>query len=154
LIRLTLAETGTYTHSMGTRSIFAAFAVVAVLAPGAHAQAIERALTVSVVDDTGAVVRDLGASDFIVREDNVSREILRVVPASEPMDIALLVDTSTASHNNISHFRTALPAFVTALTNPTAAGAKNRVAIIATGERPTLLTDFTTSAIELQKGIN
>jgi len=70
------------------------------------------------------------------------------------MDIAVLVDTSTASRDNISHFRSALPAFVAALTNPNTAGAKNRVAIIATGERPTVITDFTTSVPELQKGIN
>src|SRR5262245_22066255 len=140
---------------MRTRgAIFAVFAAWAAFTVLADAQAIERALTVSVVDDSGAIVRDLGPGDFIVREDNVSREILRVVRASEPMDIAVLVDTSAASRNNISHFRTALPGFVTALTNPNAAGVKNRVAIIGTGERPTLFTDFTTSVVELQKGIN
>jgi len=132
----------------------AVFAGCAFFAGVAYAQAIERAMTVSVVDDNGAVVRDAGPADFIVREDNVSREILRVMPASEPMDIALLVDTSYASRNNISHFRSALPGFVTQLTNPNAAGLKNRVAIIAMGERPTLITDFTQSAIELTKGIN
>jgi VWFA-related protein len=135
-------------------AIVAATAVFAAFAVFARAQAIERAMTVSVVDEAGAVVRDLGPADFIVREDNVSREILRVVPATEPMDVAVLVDTSAASRNNIAHFRTALPPFVTALTNPNASGLKNRVAIVATGERPTIITDYTSSVIELQKGIS
>ena len=111
-------------------------------------------MTVTVVDEAGVPIPDLGPSDFIVREDNASREVLRVGPADEPMHIALLVDTSTASRNNIAHFRTALPPFVTMMTHPNARGLKNQVAIIATGERPTVLTDYTSSVIELQKGIN
>lgn len=118
------------------------------------AQAIQRSLYVSVVDDAGAPVRDLQPTDVVVREDNVAREVLRVAPADEPMQIALLIDTSTASRDNISHFRTALPPFVTALTNPNAAGAKNQVAIIAFGERPTILTEYTSSVADLQKGVN
>ena len=120
----------------------------------ATAQAIERAMMVTVVDESGAPVQDLGVSDFIVREDNVAREVLRVNRASEPMQIALLVDTSTAARDNIAHYRTALPAFVMMLTNPSESGQKNQVAIIATGERPTLITNYTSSAIELQRGIN
>src|SRR5262245_22007190 len=120
----------------------------------ATAQAIERAMMVTVVDESGAPVQDLGVSDFIGREDNVAREVLRVSRASEPMQIAVLVDTSTAARNNIAHYRTALPAFVMMLTNPSETGQKNQVAIIATGERPTLITDYTSSGVELQRGIN
>jgi len=117
-------------------------------------QALQRSLYVSVVNDAGAPVPDLGPADFVVREDNVTREVLRVAPADEPMQIAILVDNSAASRDNIAHFRTALPPFVTALTNPNASGAKNQVAIIAVGERPTILTEYTSSPTELQKGIN
>jgi hypothetical protein len=118
------------------------------------AQAIERSLYVSVVNEEGAPVPDLGESDFVVREDNVAREVLRVGPAEEPMQIAVLVDTSQTARENISHMRTALPPFVTALTNPNEAGAKNEVAIIAFGERPTIFTDYTTNVAALQKGIS
>lgn len=117
------------------------------------AQAVQRALFVSVVNDAGAPVPDLGPADFIVREDNVAREVLRVAPADEPMQIALMVDTSTAARDNIAHYRTALPEFVTALTNPTPSGQRGQVALIATGERPTILTDYTSSVADLQKGI-
>src|SRR5687767_6367917 len=157
MVCLTLVETGTYTHSMtlGRHLAMAACLIGTLANPDlAAAQAIERAMTVTVVDDKGAPVPDLGISDFIIREDNMAREILRVGRANEPMHIALLVDTSTASRANISHFRSALPAFVTQLTNPNESGAKNQVAIVATGERPTVITNYTSSVTELQRGIN
>jgi len=124
------------------------------VAPHLGAQAIQRSMFVSVVNDAGAPVPDLGPSDFIVREDNVAREVLRVAPADEPMQIAVLVDTSQTARNDIQHMRTALPPFVTTLTNPNESGRKNDVAIIVFGERPTIFTDYTTSVASLQKGIN
>jgi hypothetical protein len=155
---LTLFESETYTRSMKSRRFLpAVVSLLAVAAAGSghlNAQAIQRALYVSVVDDKGVPVKDLTTSDVIVREDNVAREVLRVAPATEPMQIALLIDTSSASRDNISFFRSALPTFVTALTNPNDAGRKNEVAIIAFGERPTIITDYTTNVGELQKGIN
>src|SRR5437867_12690791 len=142
-----------------TRLRFAAAAIVLALlsfAPANRvvAQANLRAMYVSVVDDSGAPVPGLGPADFVVREDNVAREVLRVAPADEPMQIAVLVDTSQTARDDISHMRTALPPFVTALTNPNEASRKNEVAIVAFGERPTIFTDYTTNPGELQKGIN
>jgi hypothetical protein len=109
---------------------------------------------VSVVNDACVPVPDLGPSDFIVREDGRAREVLRVAPAVEPMQIAVLVDTSQTARDSIADIRRALPPFVTALTNPNESGAKNEVALIAFGERPTIFTDYTTNSAELQKGIN
>lgn len=117
------------------------------------AQAIQRAMYVSVVNEAGAPVPDLGTRDFVIREDNVAREVLRVEPAVDPMQVAVLVDTSAASRNNISHMRQALPTFVAALTDGPA-GQKNEVTIIAIGERPTVLADYTTNRAALQKGID
>jgi VWA domain-containing protein len=155
---LTLFETGTYTRLMSSRRLLPAVftLVAAALAGSAHlgAQAIQRALYVSVLDEAGNPIRALQPTDVVVREDNVAREVLRVAPADEPMQIAVLIDTSTASRDNISHFRTALPPFITALTNPNAAGAKNQVAIVAFGERPTIVAEYTSNVAELQKGIN
>ena len=67
---------------------------------------------VSVVDQAGAPVPNLGPADFIVREDNLSREVLRVAPATDPMQIAILVDNSTAAAAKSPHIRRALPAFI------------------------------------------
>jgi len=128
--------------------------LVSMVAPRLAAQAIQRSMFVSVVNEAGAPVADLAPSDFIVREDNAAREVLRVAPADEPMQIAVLVDTSQTARDDISYMRTALPPFVTALTNPNEAGRKNEVALVAFGERPTIFTDYTTNPGELQKGIN
>src|SRR6185295_853501 len=112
-------------------------------------QALQRAMYVSVLNDAGAPVPDLGPSDFVIREDNIAREVLTVVPAEEPMQIAVLVDTSQAARDDISYFRTALPPFVAALT-----AGRNQVALIAIGERPTVFTDYTTNPANLKKGID
>jgi VWFA-related protein len=129
-------------------------AVLALTWPGGlAAQAIQKAMYVSVVNDAGAPVPDLRPADFIVREDNVAREVLRVEPAADPMQIAVLVDNSAASRDNISHMRQALPPFVAALTDGQA-GQKNEVTIIAIGERPTVLADYSTNRAALQKGID
>jgi VWFA-related protein len=115
------------------------------------AQALQRAMYVSALNEAGAPVADLGPSDFIVREDAATREVLKVESAVQPMQIALLVDTSQAARNDISQLRTALPPFVKALTS---GDVKNEVAIIAFGERPTVFTNYTFSQTELQKGID
>ena len=131
-----------------------ALSIVACALAWSHAvdaQAIQRALYVSALDATGAPVADLGPSDFIVREDNMAREVLKVEPAVEPMQIALVVDTSQGARDDISHMRTALPAFVKAMTT---GEVKNEVAIVAIGERPTVYTNYTFSQAELKKGID
>ena len=129
-------------------------AVVACAVAARHtldAQAIQRALYVSALTDAGAPAADLGPSDFIVREDTTAREVLKVEPAIEPMQVAILIDTSQGARDDISHIRTALPAFVKALTT---GEVKNEVAIIAIGERPTVFTNYTFNQAELKKGID
>jgi len=128
-------------------------AIAPAAASPAAAQPIERSLWVSVVDQSGTPVAGLSTKDFIVREDNVSREVLRVLPAEEPMQVAVLVDTSQAVRNEIANMRSALPAFLATLTKPNEAGRRNEVALIGFGERPTILTDYTTDAAALQKGV-
>lgn len=118
-----------------------------------QAQAQQRGLYVSVVDDKGVPVPDLGPTDFVVREDNVAREVLRVAPASDPIQIAVLVDTSQASSDYIRDYRQALPAFFDAVLGD-AAGGRNQVAVIGIGERPTILSDYTTSRIQLTKAVD
>ena len=95
-----------------------------------------------------------GPSDFVVREDNVSREVLRVVPATDPMQIAILVDNSTAAAPLVPHMRRALPAFVETLTKPTASGRRNEVAIVTLGERPTILADYSIDPAPLTKAVD
>ena len=140
---------------MTNRRLFvAALSVAAFALAGSRtldAQAIQRAMYVSALNDAGAPIPDLGPSDFIVREDNMAREVLKVEPAVEPMQIAVLVDTSQGARDDISHMRTALPGFIKTLTT---GDVKNEVAIIAIGERPTVFTNYTFSQVELKKGVD
>lgn len=122
-------------------------AAALLLAPSpASAQARERDMYVTVVDSKNAPVPDIGPNDLVVREDGVAREILRVVPATDPLQIALLIDDSQAATPNIQRMREALTAFVKKV-----ATGGNTVSIVTLGDRPTLLVDATTDPNRLIK---
>jgi VWFA-related protein len=134
-----------------TAVIVVLIAVAAAAGPALRAQAAQRSMYVSVLDRSGAPVPGLGPSDFIVREDRVAREVLSVESARDPMQIALLVDNSQAAEAFIRDYREALPAFVAAMIDPDSP--RNQIALIALAERPTILSDYTSDAAQLQKGI-
>lgn len=113
-----------------------------------------RSMYVSVLNEQGAPVPDLGPSDFIVREDGVAREVLRVAPATEPMQIAVLVDNSAAAASDIADFRRALHDFVNLVMTQSDVTGKNEMAITTLADRPTILVDYTTNAEALNKGID
>ncbi len=129
--------------------ILAAALVVILLPSTGRAQAIQRSLYVSLLNDAGAPVVSASPSDFVVREDNVAREVLRVVPADEPMQIAVLVDNSQAAREYVQDLRSGLRDFVTAMTAPGEAGRRNEMAIIAFADRPTILADYTPNRAQL-----
>jgi VWA domain-containing protein len=153
-----MCKTGTYTDPMTERRGFPAAALVLALALAAgalvRAQANQHAMYVSVVDEAGAPVAGLGPADFVVREDNVAREVLRVAPADDPMQIEILVDNSQAARDYIADLRAALPEFVDLLLAPNDAGKKNEVGLVALGERPTILAEPTFDRATLKKGID
>ena len=124
---------------------------VAMLVAGGRAdarQAREHQVYVSVVDASGDPVTGLDADEFVVREDGVAREVLRVGPATEPMDIAVLVDDSQAATRAIADLRKGLRAFVDQMV------AGNQISLITFGERPTILVDYTATPAQLEAGIN
>ncbi len=154
-ILLTLLKTGSYTGSVTPplRTVFVSLVVALASAAPGLAQAQHRGLYVTVVDADGQPVTSLGPSDFIVREDNVAREVLTVAPADAPLQIAVLVDNSAAAANDIQNLRKALETFGAALTTPTETGRKNELALITLGERPTLQADYTSDRAAFEKGI-
>jgi VWFA-related protein len=129
------------------------FTIAIALVASVHpvAQSVQRSMYVSVVDKEGEPVPDLKPADFVVQEDRVTREILTVEPARDPMQIALLVDNSQASDPFIRDYREALPAFITAMTEP--GGPKNDIALITLADRPTIFTPYTTDRAALLKGV-
>lgn len=139
----------------GTRVVAAlALGVMVVsLSVSPRAQPRQRAMYVSVVDRKGVPAANVGPNDLIIREDNVAREVLRVAPATEPIQIALLVDTSQASRDFIRDYRQAVPAFIDIVLGEESGG-QNQVALIGLGERPTILADFTADRQVLTDGVN
>jgi VWFA-related protein len=113
----------------------------------AQGDARERTLFVSAVDERGEPVEDLRVNDLIVREDGVRREVLRLSRATEPIDIALLVDNSAAADDAILQIRDALRRFVAKMTPD------NQIALVALADRPTIFVDYTSDRTRLENGI-
>ena len=119
------------------------------LATPALAQDRERTAIVSALDRSGAPVDSLAPTDLTIREDGRAREVLRVAPADEPMQIAVLVDNAQHSRVIMLDLRMALRDFVTALTAPHEAGWRNEVALITLADRPTIAQGYTTDRARL-----
>lgn len=107
----------------------------------------ERALFVSAVDKDGEPVGGLGPDAFIVREDGARREVLRVSRATEPIDIALLVDNSTAASDEVVFLREALSKFVAKMSPG------NNMAVVTLADRPTIAVDYTNDTKRLADAV-
>ena len=134
------------------RSLVASLTLVLALAalstaPHAAQSAREGVMFVSAVDRDGEPVVDLGPEAFQIKEDGVKREVLRVSRATEPLDLAVLVDNSAAASDDITFLRTGLAKFVTKM------APRNHVAVIALADRPTILVDYTDDAKRLSDAV-
>ncbi|HET9265793.1 MAG TPA: VWA domain-containing protein [Vicinamibacterales bacterium] len=118
-----------------------------VAAPGLAAAQAERSVYASVLDKGGAPVTALTARDFIVREDGVEREVLRAARADEPLQIAVLVDTSQAVERHIPDLRRALTTFFREMAG------EHELALIGFGERPAVLVQYTRDLARLEAGV-
>ncbi|HXG88349.1 MAG TPA: VWA domain-containing protein [Vicinamibacterales bacterium] len=117
--------------------------------PRLLAQARERIAYVSVFDkDKQQPVRDLPAEAFVIREDGTRREVLRVATADSPLPIAIIVDNSQAAAPAINDLRKGLTAFLTAVQG------SGPISIVTIADRPTALTDYTSSHQELLDAAN
>lgn len=114
------------------RTVVCVALAIAALAPAAAAQkaaARTRKVFVSVTDRDGLPVADLQPPDFDVREGGVKRTILRAAQATNPMRVAVLVDTGEAATPSLIHIRAGLAEFFDAL--PT----KHEALLASTGQQ-------------------
>ena len=129
-------------------AVTAALVATALTSVDAQRDRRERTLFVGAVTDKGEPVEGLGPDAFVVKEDGVRREVLRVAPATEPMDIAILVDNSTAAADEITFLRSGLSKFVQTM----ATG--NKVAVITLADRPTIKVEYTDDAVRLKEAVS
>jgi len=118
------------------------------LAETIHAQPAPMAMYVSVLDRDGVPVPGLTAREFVVRENGVRREVLRVEqPVTGAIDIALLVDNTAASSPHLQDVRQAVAAFVEAM------HAAHFISLVTFADRPTVAADYTHDLAKLTGGI-
>jgi Ca-activated chloride channel family protein len=109
-------------------------------------QSAERTVYAAVLTRDGMPVLDLTARDFVVREGEVEREVLRAARATDPFHMAVLVDTSSALSSYLVDVRAGLAEFIREM------GGQNDIAIVGFGQRPTILVDYTRDVKKLSDG--
>lgn len=120
------------------------------LVPRAEAQAgdaRQRSLLVFAIGEDGMPVESLTPADVVVREDGVAREILKVTPSTDPVDITVLVDNSVASTRALQDMRLGLETFMTTFAGP------HPITLVTVADRPTVQVNSTTSKAQLQRGV-
>ena len=86
---------------MNARPVYLPVVLVLLLVPAvaiqlsARVQAgVDKSLFISVLDADGKPVKDIVADEILIREDSVDRQVVAVKPASQPISVAVLVDTA------------------------------------------------------------
>ncbi len=126
-----------------------ALATLVLLNPSpVRAQTEEWTVYASVVDRSGVPVGGLGAADFVVRENGLAREVLRVAPATDSLRVAVLIDTSQEMRGELIDLRQSLRAFVNEMDR------RHEIALIGFGGPPNVLIDYTKDVKRLETGIS
>jgi len=112
---------------------------------GAAGKLQTRHVFVHVIDQQGAPVADLTASDFQVTEGGVARVVTHAGPATDPMRIALFLDTSDAASTALQHLRAGALAFLDALPP------EDEVLIVTTGRQARVRVQPTTDRRKLKE---
>ncbi len=92
--------------------------VITGLAALARQDVVQKPALVTVVAEARGPVANLGPRDLVVREDQATRDVLDVRPATEPIFIALLIDTIRPPAGVLAptqDFRRGLAAFVSTI---------------------------------------
>jgi hypothetical protein len=118
-------------------------ALVLANALGAGAEQHTRRVYVSALDRNGAVVTDLTAAEVTVKEGGKNREVTALRPATEPLQVAILVDD-----NGTGLFRVPVARFIEGLLG------RAEFSVITVAGQPQTLTPFTGNSDTLRDAIN
>jgi VWFA-related protein len=105
-------------------------------------------LPVTVRDAAGRLVTNLTRKDFRVFEDNNEQPLSDLAVRKLPVDVILMVDTSSSVVANIDDFRVAAEKFAAQL-DP-----EDRISLIQFDDRVQLLQDWTRSQFQLHRALN
>ena len=103
---------------------------------------------VTVRDDSGRLINDLTRNDFRVYEDNTLQPLSDLALRQVPVDVILMVDSSSSVANNLDDFRRAAQGFAAKLASD------DRISLIKFDDRIELLQDWTKSRFQLQRALN
>jgi hypothetical protein len=137
--------------------------LVALLSPGIVVWTqggVDKSLYLSVVDEAGKPLKDIVADDILIREDGADRQVVAVKPASQPISVAILVDTAQGTRvtdaygtpdEYVRDIRKSVGAFGKQLLgqSPNAV-----VSLTEFGQAAVTIVPFTSNPAEYDKGIN
>jgi hypothetical protein len=135
------------------RGLVVAVCVTLLAAVGTRAsgQGNNKSIFVSVLDEEGRPVTGMTAADFAVREDNADRTIVDVKPASQPIYIAMLVDTTTGSDAFTSDIREGFSAFAKQVLTKSP---ESQLALWEFGQAAVKVQDFTKDLPKILDRVN
>ena len=113
----------------------------------------QKTALVTVVAEAGGPVTNLTARDFVVREDRATRDVVAAQPATEPLFITLLIDTTRSPTGVLAptqDLRKALTSFVTIIKS---GSPDAQMAIMDFAGAAVTAVDFTAEAPALDKYI-
>ena len=105
-------------------------------------------LPVSVRDEHGRFASELTRNDFRVFEDGQPQPLSDVALRKIPVDVVLMVDSSSSVSNNLEDFRRAAAGFAAKL------AAEDRLSLIKFDDRVHLLQDWTQSRFQFQRALS
>jgi Ca-activated chloride channel homolog len=111
-------------------------------------QTTEVMLPVTVRDAAGRLVSDLTRKDFRVFEDNWPQPLSDFALRQVPVDVVLMVDSSSSAVANLDDFRRAAEGFASKLSPD------DRISLIKFDDRVELLQDWTKSRFQLKRALN
>jgi len=103
---------------------------------------------VTVRDSNGRFVSALTRNDFRVYEDNSLQPLSDLALRQVPVDVVLMVDSSSSVAKNLDDFRRAAQGFVARLQED------DRISLIKFDDRIELLQDWTKSRFQFQRALN
>jgi hypothetical protein len=145
------------------RGLLFAVLLGAAALPALHAgvpAVAEKSVFIAVLDERGRPVKDVKLGDILLREDGQDREVVAIKMASQPLSVAVLVDTAQGMRVSdaygtpeeyVRDLRVSVSAFAGQmfLLHPQAA-----VSLMEFGQASITMVPYTSDAAAIQKGVN